>query len=83
MICPNKGCLVQKRLFPTVLKMPKPQGSGLHHEGNSRRDLWEPFRVTFASTQVDLGKILLAYHAKGCLNLCQSLQQMLEVQQHH
>ena len=35
------------------------------------------------SAQANSGRILLAYHAEGYLSLCQSLQQMSEVQQHH
>ena len=35
------------------------------------------------STQANSGRILLAYHAKGCLCLYESLQQVPEVRQHH
>ena len=67
----------------TVPYMPKSQGSRLHREGSSQRDLREPFRFMITSAQVDLSRVLLAYHAEGCQSLCQSLRQVLEVQQHH
>ena len=35
--------------------------------------------VTVTSTQADLGKVLLAYHAEACRSLCQHLQQVSKV----
>ena len=46
-------------------------------------DLQEPFQVTVVGVQADLGWILLAHHAKGCLSLCQCLRQMSKIRPHH
>ena len=79
----DKGRLVQERHLLPISKVFGSWGSRLRHERSSWRDLRKPLKVMVIGTQAHSNRVLLAHHAKGCLNLCQNLWQMSKVQQRH
>ena len=83
MICSNKRHLIKKRFLSPIPKVFGPRGGKLCHERGPRGYLRKPLKGTIVGEQADTSKILQAYYAEGCANLCQSLQQVSEIRQCH